>query len=84
LFFFTRGTVSGEHIIVLSLFLSDLGFELIEESFNVSEWSTGLDLRLDLSKDVVEAWVVEGVQLSGLDSEAGSDEAKEENSFHFV
>jgi hypothetical protein len=84
LFFITAGAVSSKHTVMLSLFLVDLVFELVEESFNVGEWTAGLDLRFDLSEEVGEGWVVDGVQLSGLESEAGSDEAKEENSFHYV
>jgi len=84
LLFFAVSVVSGEHGIVLSLLVSDLVFELVEESFDVGKWSTGLDLGLDLGEEVGERWVVEGVQLSGLEGEAGSDEAEEENSSHLI
>jgi len=84
LLFDAVSVVSGEHGIVLSLLVSDLVFELVEKSFDVGKWSTGLDLGLDLGEEVGEGWVVEGVQLSGLESEAGSDEAEEENSFHLI
>ena len=84
LLFFAASVVSSEHSIMLSLLISDLVFELVEESFDVGKWSTSLDLGLDLGEEVRERWVVQGVKLSGLESEAGSDEAEEENSFHFV
>jgi hypothetical protein len=70
LFFHTRSVVSGEHSIVVSLFISDLVFKLVEESLNVGKWATGLDLSFDLSEEVTEVTTVESVELSGLDSEA--------------
>jgi hypothetical protein len=54
LFFITTGTVSSKHTVMLSLFLVDLVFELVEESFNVGKWTAGLDLRFDFGKQVSE------------------------------
>ena len=84
LLFFAVTVVSGEHVIVLSLLLSDLTFELVEKSFDVGKWATSLDLGLDLGEDVGERSTREGVELSGREREAGSDEAEEENGFHFL
>jgi hypothetical protein len=74
LLFSARSLVSGKHTIMLSLFGSDLVLKFIKESFNVGEWATGFDLGLDLSEEVGEAGVVEGVQLSGLESSSATDE----------
>jgi hypothetical protein len=63
LLFVARGGVSGKHSVVLSLFFSDLVFELIEESFDVTEWTTGFDLSLDLSEEVSERVALERVEL---------------------
>jgi hypothetical protein len=74
LLFSARSLVSGKHTIMLSLFSSDLVLKFIKESFNVGEWATGFDLGLDLGEEVGEAGVVEGVQLSGLESSSATDE----------
>ena len=41
LLFFTRSVVSGEHGVMFSLFVSDLVFKLVEESFDVTKRSAG-------------------------------------------
>jgi len=63
LLFGARGGVSGKHSVVLSLFFSDLVFELVEESFDVTESTTGFDLSLDLSEEVSERVALERVEL---------------------
>jgi len=63
LLFGARSGVSGKHSVVLSLFSSDLVFELVEESFDVTEWSTSFDLSFDLSEEVSERVALERVEL---------------------
>jgi len=70
LLFHAGSVVPGKHGVVLRLLISDLVFELVEESLNVGKWATSLDLSFDLSEEVTEVTTVESVELSGLDSEA--------------